>query len=134
MRLVIFLFMIASLGIPALFTPFPTMADEAEELESADTMPISSSLEQAEAHSMAVEGSNDNPSTESIEVTRTLGKGDWLRFRDLSLQLIRVDANQPDNLRDDGVQLFIRLPEESKMLRVKELQSFCWNRPDISVV
>lgn len=121
MRPAMLSFMIASLGITVLFMSLDTTAVEAQEQESVDTRPAFSSPQQVEAESSAVVGSNDKPSTESTEVTRTLGEGDWLRFQDLSLQLMIVNENERDNSLDDSVELYLSLPEKTQIVEVKEL-------------
>jgi len=120
-RLMMLLIMLSSLGIGALCVPQLTMAEEGEEKEGLGEGLAISGLSGTEEYTTAEIASDDKASTEPTEVTRTLGQGDWLRFQELSLQLVSVNENERDNSLDDSVELYVSLPEEAKMLRVKEL-------------
>jgi len=115
------LIMLGCLGIGALCVPQLTMAEEGEEKKVIASGPAISALSGTEEYITAEIASDDKASTEPIEVTRTLGQGDWLRFQELSLQLVSVNENERDNSLDDSVELYVSLPDEAKMLRVKEL-------------
>lgn len=113
--------MVSSISLAAYCMAWPAMDDASTENKTFRDGHVLLSLPGAKDYITTAIASDDKASTEPIEVTRTLGQGDWLRFQELSLQLVSVNENERDNSLDDSVELYMSLPEEAKMLRVTEL-------------
>lgn len=120
-RPVMLVMMLSSISLAAYCMAWPAMDDASTENKTFRDGHVLLSLPGAKDYITTAMASDDEASTELIEVTRTLGQGDWLRFQELSLQLVSVNENERDNLLDDSVELYVRLPEEAKILRVAEL-------------
>ncbi len=120
-RPVMLVMMLSSISLAAYCMAWPAMDDASTENKTFRDGYALLSLPGAKDYITTAMASDDEATTESIEVTRTLGQGDWLRFQELSLQLVSVNENERDNLLDDSVELYVSLPEGAKILRVAEL-------------
>ncbi len=113
--------MVSSISLAAYCMAWPAMDDVSTENKTFRDGHALLSLPGAKDYITAAIASDDKASTEPIEVTRTLGQGDWLRFQELSLQLVSVNENEREDSLDDSVELYVSLPEEAKILRVTEM-------------
>ncbi len=120
-RPVMLVMMLSSISLAAYCMAWPAMNDASTENKTFRDGHALLGLPGAKEYITTAMASDDEASTESTEVTRTLGQGDWLRFQELSLQLVSVNENERDNLLDDSVELYVSLLEEAKILRVAEM-------------
>jgi hypothetical protein len=123
MRPVVFLIMAALAALCISYVPQPAVAmtEEGEESSLRGASPGTSAATNAEESKAPETLSDDEASSEATEITRTLGQGDWLRFRDFSLQLMSVDKNKQGSMLNDSVELYVSGPEGARIIQLKEL-------------